>query len=76
MVVDDLWLNIRGVCGQLSRAGYDHFVEVTEPTAALDSIYRENPDLVLLDLMMPGVSGLDILRALASGASVLRICLC
>ena len=33
-------------------------------TAALDSVYRTDPHLVILDVMLPGLSGYDILRAL------------
>lgn len=31
--------------------------------AGLESIHRDHPDLVVLDLVMPGTSGLDVLRS-------------
>ncbi|MGE5293050.1 MAG: response regulator transcription factor [Micromonosporaceae bacterium] len=33
---------------------------------ALDRIYRERPDLVVLDLSLPGLAGLDVLRRVRS----------
>jgi CheY-like chemotaxis protein len=42
--------------------------DVESGVAALESIRRDRPDLVLLDLLMPGLSGLDVLqRARADG---------
>lgn len=66
MVVDDEPLNIKVVCAHLRRAGYKHFAETTNPTEALVVMQRERPDLLLLDIMMPGVSGLEILQHMRS----------
>jgi len=40
---------------------------------ALDLIAEHGPDLVLLDLQMPGMGGLDVVRQLKHGAHVLSI---
>jgi len=45
----------------LRRAGYQVSV-VEDGQAALDSLAEELPDLVVLDLMLPGVDGLEITR--------------
>jgi len=63
MVVDDLPLNVKLVCAHLSQVGYCQFVKIDDSTQALAALYVEDPDLLLLDLMMPHVSGIDILRA-------------
>ncbi len=40
---------------------------------ALDTANKEQPDLVILDLMLPGMDGLEVCKALKSGAKTARI---
>ena len=59
----------RLVSNLLSREGYA--VEVAESAAALDGILSlKHPDLVVLDLMLPGEDGLSICRKLRSRGGV------
>ena len=69
-IVDDEPLNVTVVRKHLKRAGYSRFVGTSDSTEALDLIRGERPDLVLLDVMMPRVSGLDILHAMALDPSL------
>jgi LmbE family N-acetylglucosaminyl deacetylase/CheY-like chemotaxis protein len=41
-------------------------IAVTDPSAALDRIAEFEPDLVITDIEMPGISGLDLLKELRS----------
>ena len=62
MIVDDEDLVIRVVRRFLSADGYTQFVTLTDPREALEAICREEPDVVLLDIMMPHITGLDLLK--------------
>ena len=73
MVVDDLPLNVKVACAHLKAAGYKNIVTQNDPTKALTQIYRETPDVILLDIMMPKVSGLDILEAIRSDHHIAHI---
>ena len=64
IIVDDIIVNVKVVRAHLESAGYHEFVSITDSTEALETIRRHDPDILLLDVMMPDVSGLDILRAL------------
>ena len=64
MIVDDEPINIRATCKHLKQAGYTNFVSTTEATQAIELIRRESPDVLILDIMMPEVSGLEILASL------------
>jgi putative two-component system response regulator len=72
-IVDDEPLNIQVVQKYLHDAGYRRFITTSQPATALELLRRERPDLVLLDIMMPGVSGLEILRALKADQATCRI---
>ena len=64
MIVDDEPANIMIARKYLRDAGYTDFVCTSDPTEALDTIKQQDPAILLLDVMMPQVSGIDILRVL------------
>jgi len=64
LIVDDLPANLRLLEDLLSREGFSHVVSTTEPQQALELYSAFEPDLVLLDLMMPGMSGYAVLEQL------------
>jgi DNA-binding response OmpR family regulator len=48
---------------KLSTLGHD-VVSVADGAAAVEACQAQRPDLAVLDVMMPGVSGLDAIRAI------------
>lgn len=63
LVVDDSSLARRTSRHILESEGY-HVLEAPDGLAALERYYLEKPDLVLLDLVMKGMYGLDVLAKL------------
>ena len=61
MMVDDATTTLKVLQAFLEDAGYHHFLPVDQPAEAFQLLIDENPDVVLLDINMPGVSGFDIL---------------
>lgn len=64
MIIDDEPVNIKVVEKYLSLAGYRHFVTSTDAASAVSMALSERPDVIVLDVMMPAQSGLEILRNL------------
>lgn len=56
----------------LKSAGYD-CLAVRDGQRGLDLVRTEIPDLVLLDLMLPGMSGLDVCKALKSASRTAHV---
>ena len=52
----------------LEDEGYSNLLSTTESREAFEMIERHQPDVVLLDLMMPGVNGFEILEAMRGSA--------
>jgi diguanylate cyclase (GGDEF)-like protein len=71
MMVDDEMLNIEMTQAFLMEAGYRHFASTDAPETAVETMRRQPPGVLLLDLSMPRVSGLEILQAMRADA-VLR----
>jgi class 3 adenylate cyclase/CheY-like chemotaxis protein len=63
LVVDDVEKNVRLLADVLAARGYRTSTAFSGE-AALQAIRAEPPDLVLLDIMMPGISGYDVCRAI------------
>jgi predicted signal transduction protein with EAL and GGDEF domain len=64
MMVDDEPLMTELIQAHLEEEGYANFVPSNDPREALALLRRENPGLLLLDLMMPGLSGFEVLEAI------------
>jgi putative two-component system response regulator len=72
MVVDDEPTNVKLVQRFLELDGYDRFVTTTDARRAVRMVKDERPDCILLDLMMPHVSGLEILDELRADSEFAR----
>lgn len=63
LIVDDNPLNIKLLAARLTREYY--VVEtVTDGFQCLDAVRKNIPDLILLDVMMPGMDGFEVCRKL------------
>src|SRR5215510_2816225 len=67
LVVDDYEPNLRGLGQLLERANYT-VLSAANGSDALDIVKRDRPDLILLDVMMPGISGLDVCTTVKQNA--------
>lgn len=65
LVVDDIPANLSMLFKALEGAGYRVLI-VTNGEDALVSATRQPPDLILLDIMMPGIDGFETCRQLKS----------
>ena len=63
LVVDDDPEIVAMVSLRLTKRGY-HVVTATDGIEALEAAKRERPALIVLDVMMPGKNGWEVVRAL------------
>ena len=61
LIVDDQPANLALLARLLASRGYGHAVGTTDPREALQRLAAELPDLLVLDLHMPGVDGFEVL---------------
>ncbi|MCM2413064.1 response regulator transcription factor [Streptomyces sp. RKAG290] len=69
LVVDDDPTVAEVVAGYLSGAGYD-VARAADGPAALEHFGRRRPDLVVLDLMLPGMDGFEVCRRMRAHGRV------
>src|ERR1041385_7640559 len=61
LVIDDEESNIHVLSSMLGQQGFE-IASATEGEQALRSIAARPPDLVLLDVLMPGIDGFEVCR--------------
>jgi two-component system, sensor histidine kinase and response regulator len=72
LVVDDNPLNVEPLCDLLSAMGY-RVDQALDGSTALRIARERIPDLILLDIMMPGMNGFEVCQQLKLEASTARI---
>lgn len=63
LIVEDDELNRKLFQSLLHEAGYD-VLAAADGDEAIEIMRKESPDLILLDIIMPGKSGLEVLKIL------------
>ncbi|HRQ61239.1 MAG TPA: response regulator, partial [Alphaproteobacteria bacterium] len=72
LVVDDILPNVKLLEAKLSSEYYE-VVTATNGLDALAKIESENPDIVLLDVMMPGMDGFEVCTRIKQNPKVAHI---
>ena len=77
LVVDDTPANVKLLSDLLSLKGYQVSTAVNGEQA-LDKVTKEKPDLVLLDVMMPGMSGYEVCKRIRANpeTALLPVVMC
>jgi two-component system cell cycle response regulator len=65
LIIDDNPDNVFLLKDRLEREKFD-VVTAYEGQMGIEKAEAENPDLILLDILMPGISGLDVCKAISS----------
>lgn len=73
LIVDDEPINIRVITKYLHELGYTRCTGLSDSRQALSSIALDTPDLVILDVMMPFVSGIEILAKLRANSATAHL---
>ena len=63
LVVDDEAILVETIAYNLEQAGYQ-VIMVADGASALEAARRETPDLIILDIMLPEMDGLEVCRQL------------
>ena len=72
LIVEDNALNIKLFCDLLAAHGHEPEA-VTDSRNALDAARQFRPDLVITDIQLPHVSGLDLIRMIRSDAQLASV---
>lgn len=72
LVVDDILPNVRLLEAKLA-AEYYEVITATNGEDALRKVREDSPDIVLLDIMMPGMNGFEVCRAIKQDPEISHI---
>lgn len=76
VIAEDQALVLGALAALLSLEGdMDVVARVGDGTAALEAVRRLKPDVLLSDIEMPGLSGLDVAEAIAREGLVTKVCI-
>ncbi|MCH1983018.1 response regulator [Ruminococcus sp. OA3] len=76
MIVDDAMFMRKLIRRNLEAEGYHKIVEASDGETALELFWREQPDLVILDITMAGMSGMKVLEEIMPKAPWAKVVMC
>lgn len=72
MIVEDNELNMKLFCDLIESCGYET-LSVRDGNGAVDIVRQYLPDLILMDIQLPEVSGLDLTKEIKSDPKIKNI---
>jgi len=72
LVVDDVLPNVKLLAAKLTREYFDVITAFNGPEA-LERIKKEAPDIILLDVMMPGMDGFEVCARIRADPTTMHI---
>jgi two-component system sensor histidine kinase/response regulator len=72
LIVDDTPANLRLLSHVLTKEGYA-YIEASDGEKALQLAEKHHPDLILLDIMMPGMDGFEVVKQLKAEENLAEI---
>ena len=76
LIVDDAMFMRKVIRKNLEECGFVNIMEAADGEEALRIYEKELPDLVLLDITMPGMSGLEVLEQIRMEDDTSKVIMC
>ena len=72
LVVDDD-PNVRFLISELLSRGHYEVMQAVDGAMAMDQVHKHRPDLVVLDIMMPGIDGIEVCKRIKGDPALKQI---
>ncbi|MCI8576649.1 MAG: response regulator [Lachnospiraceae bacterium] len=76
MLVDDAAFMRMMIKKALTASGYDDFVEAQDGAEAVQKYGEEKPDMVIMDITMPNMDGLQALKKIKEADAGAKVVMC
>ncbi len=76
MLVDDAAFMRMTIKNCLTKAGYTELIEAGDGQQAVETYEKENPDLVIMDITMPNMDGIQALQAIKAKDPKAKVVMC